>query len=192
MGLIDLPTSAEPAVRRDVGRLEVLVDLIRGFPRLVEDLDLLCYSVLHLAHFITEWPTGSLMIRRGDVLEVAAFSGSFDPHDGSFTLRIGEGIAGKAWRDRAIVFSPDVRQDADFVAGQSTKIVSLLTCPLLVGDECIGAINVHDEIERREPSPREVEKLAILSAAASPALFTALTIRPDHNPAEYEGEGGAG
>lgn len=186
MGLIQVPSSAQPAERRDIGRLEVLTDFIRGLPRLVEELDLLCYSVLHLAQFITGWPTGSIMIRRGTLLEVAAFFGEFDARDGSFVLRLGQGIAGKASRDRAIVFSPDVREDIDFVAGQQTKIVTLLTCPLLLGDTCIGAINIHDEVERREPPQREVEMLAILAAAASPAMYIALSMRAENAVAQPE------
>jgi len=95
-----------------------------------------------------------------------------------YTFALGEGAAGRALKDQALVSIPDVTLSADFArTGKNrVKLGSLLAVPLIVEDMPLGVLNMsHSETDAFDSS--EIKLFEII------ANFVALSI---HSTLSYE------
>ncbi len=80
-------------------------------------------------------------------------------------LRINEGITGKAVGEKKTIAASDAQSHPDFIFVPVTgeeRFQSIIATPIMIGDRCIGVINVQT-IDRRDFSSNEIETLETLS-----------------------------
>ena len=144
---------------RTIRNLSVLYDISQAASQ-VENMNLLLLQILDRAIERVDAQRGSILLhdRNADVLRVQVVRGLDDPNveeainRGEMdrqTVRPGHGITGKVFAERTLYVANEDEQ----AAMQSRSIVCL---PLLIGDECIGVLNLtnkrsggfdHDDIE---------------------------------------------
>jgi two-component system, cell cycle response regulator len=155
---------------RTVRNLSVLYDISQAASQ-VENMNLLLLEILDRAIERVEAERGSIILydRRADLLRVQVVRGLADKvvedqiNRGEIerqSFHAGEGIAGRVFANRK-----------PYIANQSdTGGHSIVCLPLLIGEECIGVLN----LTNKRGSGFDADDLEILQAIASQ---TALTIQ---------------
>jgi len=185
MPLIEVPAEMareRPNLREEVGRLVALERTLRALPVLVQRPEDLWKALLDMARTILPWRGGSLMLAGPDGLVVVAYFGEppdFDSLDLGYRLRIGEGFAGYAAERRTIVYQSRAPQHPRYAKGHKTAFNTIVCCPLVVGDDCVGVINLHDVRNLQPPDEVQTSQLALVAAVGGPSLYVAEARRLD-------------
>ena len=106
-----------------------------------------------------------------DMLVSKAVSPADDPASGLPPLNLDESVAGRAIKQRQVVYVPDTREAPDF-SDRGTTLLSLLVAPLIVDDEVIGTLSV-DGDQPDAFTPDNQQLLATLAAYAAIAIKNA-------------------
>jgi len=142
--------------------LQDLLDLIVGSA--VEVIPGAQAGVIHLL----DTEAGELIIR---ALSYRPGAVTMDPAVG--VMKVGQGIAGCAIRERRVINIPDVDQDPRFIRFPHSRVLrSLLVAPLMLGGEKLGTLSV-DSSEARAFGADDERLLTLLSAQASTAIENA-------------------
>ncbi len=107
-----------------------------------------------------------LLDRDGRTLTLAATNGLDTDQVGVVSLRLGEGLTGRAAAERIPTFSRDVTSDPRFSWVRGFDIAGLhamLSVPLVWDEQVVGVINVQTEAER-DFKAAEIEFLATIAA----------------------------
>lgn len=84
-------------------------------------------------------------------------------------IKVGDGISGKAYREKEIIYILNVQEEHQYVLksyAKKLKLVSMLSVPLIIGESAIGVINVYTTKKRRY-TPSELQFVATLSQQAA-------------------------
>ena len=106
-----------------------------------------------------------LLDRREGQLTLVATNGLNRRAIGRAKLPLGEGITGWVAKARVPLATRDVRSDPRFkwIAGvDEERFTSMLSAPLIAGDETIGVINIQT-VRPREFAPSEIEYLQTIA-----------------------------
>lgn len=128
--------------------LQIIVDRARASIPLAES------AVIHLVDQARE-----RLVPRA----VSGNVGKWRPTSG---FRFGEGIAGRAIRERRMVYVPDVQRDPDFV-DTGTTVRSLAVIPLIVDNEVVGTLSLASNRPNAFDSQEKEEVLGVFSVASS-------------------------
>lgn len=162
-------------LERKVAELSTLYEVAATLSSSLE-LDKVVQSIVDMAITLTSADACSLMLvdhERRD-LYIKASRGVPPEVARAVRLPIGEGVAGWVVREGQPLAIRDVRTDPRFRAtpGRGEFIRSLLSVPLRLGDEVIGAINV-DTKQFRDFTTDEIKILYILANRAAMAIENA-------------------
>lgn len=109
-----------------------------------------------------------------DALKIVASVGLSPYMARRFTLKPGEGIAGKAFQEHKSIMVEDVAKDSRFVISpkQQNAIQALYSVPIEASDRCIGVINIDTKAPLSEDKCKLTEDIAYqISIAIKNALL---------------------
>lgn len=112
-----------------------------------------------------------LLDKESQVLEIKAAAGVKLRWQKEATLKIGEGIAGKAAAEARSLYIPDTHQDSAFVTFDPA-VRSLLVVPMISKDRVVGALCIDDD-KPDAFSPDDGRLLTIAAAQAAVAIENA-------------------
>ncbi|GAB4252553.1 MAG: hypothetical protein OHK005_19790 [Candidatus Methylacidiphilales bacterium] len=153
----------------------VLLDAARSLMR-AADIPALINSILTRAKAVVRAEACSILLPDPGTGELIIHSAQGDaaPVLGSTRIPKGAGIAGKAFTERRTINLSDLASNRDHYKGvdQQTGFVtrSMLTVPLLKGDECLGVLQMLNPEGRDKFGPEDVELVEGLAALIVTAL----------------------
>ena len=170
-GSLDLIEKAEGFSDKIIRVISAMIRLSM-LSRAAEDVNTLCREIVEIISRDLEFDNCSIMLKDdiGEYLELVAGCGKGDRYSrvkkwktGS-RLKIGEGVAGKAFATGKPVFIPDITADETFkVFDGGIKMKSILSVPVIAGDEAIGVINFSHP-EQVDIYDRDMEGIMLLLA----------------------------
>jgi GAF domain-containing protein/PAS domain-containing protein len=105
-----------------------------------------------------------------------AYNGPQKYHSGLPPMKVNDGVAGRAIRQRRMVYVPDTNQDEGFVPRGSTPLRSLLVIPLLAGKRVLGLLSVNGDMVNAF-TEEHLEQLNTLGSQAALAIEKAQLYR---------------
>ena len=87
---------------------------------------------------------GIYMISHGELLVNKAFVDSANLASYSSPMHSNEGIAGRAIRERELIYVPDTTKDSDFIP-RNTPLQSLMVAPLVSGNHVVGMLSMDSD-----------------------------------------------
>jgi diguanylate cyclase (GGDEF)-like protein len=160
--------AAERHLQREIDRLSALHEIDRALATL--DLDACLQVIVDRTRSLYGGENAVLLLQEGDKLRVAAATG-FSVNVLNRQVRLDEGVVGWVASERRAAVVPDVTQDARYLPVEA-RTRSEMSAPLLLGDACIGVLNV----ESTEPNAfgaDDLEVLEMLGARAAIAIHNA-------------------
>jgi signal transduction histidine kinase len=114
--------------------------------------------------------TIALLSESGDELIVEAAAG-IKPQYHRVRIRLGEGVSGRAVKDRRLIYIRDTYQESDFLFFDDV-LRSLLVVPLISRNEVIGTLTV-DSDQAEAFSDSDIQLMTIAAAQVSVAIANA-------------------
>ena len=158
----------ERRLQREIDKLTALHAIDHALSTL--DLPACLGIIIERTRALFQAENAALLLVQGDRLVVAADAGYPRSYEGE-SIAVTEGVSGWVVRHHAPVLVPDTRTDTRYV-NVDIRIRSEMTTPLLLGEECLGALNV----ESRRPEAfgeADLDLLETLGARAAAALNNA-------------------
>jgi GAF domain-containing protein len=163
-------SSPAPLTALTAERLRVLIEVSQQVNSTL-DIDELFPRILDLTMRVVEGEAGSLWIADGDVLRCVAAAGPVAAGIEGRELERGAGVIGWVIENRERVLATQAEEDERFTwqtAGvDGFKPRSVLTVPLVARDECVGALQIINDIGGKDEF--EAEDVAFVLALADDA-----------------------
>lgn len=159
---------SERQLQREVDKLTALHEIDHALATL--DLPQCLQIIIDRTRALFQAENAALLLVAGDRLTVAADAGYPQSHVGD-SIPATAGISGWCVANRASALVPDTSCDERYI-GVDPRIRSEMTAPLMLRDECLGALNV----ESRRPSAfgeADLDLLETLGARAASAIHNA-------------------
>ncbi len=138
---------------------------------ITENITALAYLMLDLAISYTNAEKGPLMLANEfDDLYILASRGIDGNLARTYRVRIGEGIAGKVYKERKPLIAADMEGNLSIHRKPHYRTGSFASIPLKVGDEAIGVLNLADKIDGEVFSEQDRAFLQHFASYASIAL----------------------
>ncbi len=170
-GSLDLIEKAEGFSERIIRVISAMIKLSM-LSKAADDVNVLCREIVEIISRDLEFDNCSIMLKddTGEYLELVAGCGKGDRYSRlkkwrtGTRLRISDGVAGKAFSTGKPVFVPDITVDETFkVFDESIKMKSILSVPIIAGDETIGVISFSHP-EQVDIYDRDLEGIMLLLA----------------------------
>jgi diguanylate cyclase (GGDEF)-like protein len=148
-GSLDVMEMAEGFSEKIIRIISAMIRL-NMLGKAVEDINTLCRHIVEIISKELEFDNCSIMLKEkdSDCLELIAGCGKGDRYSRTRNwktgakIRIGEGVAGRAFATGQSVFVADITEDETFKAFDScVKVKSALAIPITSGDVKLGVIN---------------------------------------------------
>jgi diguanylate cyclase (GGDEF)-like protein len=139
------------------------------------DLEALYGSIVEVSSHYLKAEKASLMLpqEETDELFIAAAKGMNKWIAKSIRIRMGEGIAGKVYRDGNPMVINDIEGHLSTKKRPNYRTGSFASMPLKIGDETIGVLNLSDKLEGGGFSDADLEFLRYFISYASIAMRSA-------------------
>jgi diguanylate cyclase (GGDEF)-like protein len=170
------------ALGKKMENLSVLYDVSKAL-NFVNDFKKTLLLILDKARTAVHAQKGSIMLLNKDTqeLEVKVVRG-IDPitekkiNDGEMEctkIKVGEGIAGKVAASLQHMVVEEARRDARFKQSASSNVENIICLPLLVGNDCLGVMNITNKVEGGKFTEEDVELLLTLAGQVAVTINNA-------------------
>ncbi|NJD56189.1 MAG: sensor domain-containing diguanylate cyclase [Nitrospirae bacterium] len=137
-----------------------------------QDPDTVYDSIVEVSSRLMDAEKASLMLPEAENQEllIGAVRGINKQIARSIRVRIGEGVAGKVYRDGEPLVVRDIETSLSCAKKPSYKTRSFVSIPLKIGDEAIGVLNLADKISGEVFSEEDMTFLRYFASYASIAI----------------------
>jgi diguanylate cyclase (GGDEF)-like protein len=137
-----------------------------------KDPDRLCESIVEISSSLMNTERASLMLpeKEHDELFIRGVKGINKWIAKNIRVRIGEGIAGKVYKEKEPIMVTDIEKTLSTQKKPNYRTGSFVSIPLKIGDEAIGVLNLADKIDGEVFSEEDMTFLRHFASCASIAL----------------------